>query len=265
MGLIDYYDIRKQIQNHKSLFASNFPGSYSKGIFPPENAFSLRMIPALKDEGLNWVLVDNIHFDRTCAGYPFCTCGNLYEPNPADIQNPNPNDWKALTDIWAPTQVSAKWGHTPHYAEYVDPSTGKISKIIVVPASRYLGNEDARGGFGALLYDEVMSQLASFNTDSKHPIFILLAHDGDNYGGGSDSYYNSNFQAFVSWLQANPSRFVCTTVEDYLHMFPPDTSDVIHVESGSWAGADNGDPEFLKWNDPPSSTTGYSPTVIAGV
>ena len=90
-----------------------------------------------------------------------------------------------------------------------------------------------------------------------HPLLVVLAHDGDNYGGGTDSYYHSNFQNFVDWLAANPSRFQCTTVEDYLQMFPPDSSDVIHVENGAWSGADNGDPEFSKWNADPDAT-GYS-------
>ncbi len=257
MGLLDYDDTRRQTEAHKQIMASNFAGSYSKGIFPPENAFSPREIPALVDEGFQWVLVDNIHFDRACNGYPFSTAGNLYEPNGSDARNPNPGDWVQLSGLWAPTQTSARWGRQPHFVQYVDPATGQSKKIIAVPADRYMGNEDGRGGFGALNYDGVMSQLESYNTDPNHPILIVLHHDGDNYGGGSDSYYNSNFQSFVDWLLANPTRFVCTTVQDYLEMFPPDSSDVIHIEDGSWSGADNGDPEFLKWNGDP--TNGYSP------
>gem|GEM_PF-520640 len=257
MGLVDQVDIMKQVELHKSTFAMNFPGTYSKGIFPPENAFSPRMIPALAQEGFQWVLVDNIHFDRACQGYPFSTSGNLYEPNKADIRNPNPGDWVALNGLWAPTENSAKWGRLPHYVQFVDPTDGSVKKIIAVPADRYMGTEDARGGFGALNYDAVMSQLSSYNTDPNHPILIVLAHDGDNYGGGSESYYDYNFQSFVNWLLANPTRFVCTTVQDYLDQFPPDSNDVIHVEDGSWSGADNGDPEFLKWNGDP--VNGYSP------
>ncbi len=258
MGLIDYTDVRKQLQMHKNTFSTNFPGAYSKGIFPPENAFSNRMIPALVDEGLEWVLIDNAHFERSCEGFPFNTGGNLYEPNKSDILNPNPNDWVQLNNVWAPTKTSAKWGRQPHYVEYTNPETGVVSKIIAVPADRYLGNEDGRGGFGALDYEGVISQLESYNTDPQHPVIIVLAHDGDNYGGGTDSYYGSNFQNFVSWLQANPSRFVCTTIQDYLEMFPPEANDVIHVEDGSWSGADNGDPEFKKWLGEPDNA-GYSP------
>lgn len=258
MGLLDTTDVRRQIRAHRQLLAARLPGAYSKGIFPPENAFAPRMIPALAAEGIEWVLVDNLHFDRAARGYPYSTAGNVYEPNFADVRNPDPGDWRALTGLWAPTQVSAGWGHRPHWVQHRDPATAAVSRVIAVPADRYMGNEDGRGGFGALQYDAVMSQLETFNTDAAHPLLVVLHHDGDNYGGGTDSYYHSNFQAFVSWLAANPSRFVCTTVQDYLELFPPAASDVIHVESGSWSGADNGDPEFKKWLGDPGAG-GYSP------
>jgi len=260
LGLLDSIDIVKQIKMHKQIFQANFPGDYSKGMFPPENAFSEHIIPALLSEGIQWVMVDNIHFDRTCVNYPYSTSGNIYEPNKADILNQDPSDWVQLNNLWAPTKNSARWGRQPHYASYTNPATGIESKIIVIPTDRYLGNEDARGGFGALQYESVMSQLESYNTDPSHPILIVLHHDGDNYGGGSDSYYHSNFQSFVNWLTANSGRFVCTTVQDYLQMFPPNTNDIIHVEDGSWAGADNGDPQFKKWLGDPGSN-GYSPDI----
>jgi len=248
LGLIWSDDVQSQIQRHKAVLAENFNlVTGSKGIFPPENAFAPQMIPQLTAAGFDWVLIDNIHFERAANGYPFTTAGNLYEPNKSDIRNQNPNDWVQLNGLWAPTQISAQWAHQPHYIAYIDPETGAQSKVIAVPADRYMGIEDGRGGFGALNYEAVMSQLESYNTDPEHPILIVLAHDGDNHGGGSSAYYTHNFQSFVDWLQNKPSRFVCTTIQDYLEMYPPDSDDVIHVEPGSWSGADNGDPEFKKW------------------
>lgn len=258
MGLLDSLDLARQVQAHRTRLLNAFGGAYSKGIFPPENAFTPRMIPALVAEGLEWVLVDNAHFDRAATGYPYSTGGNLVEPNRADVRNPDPGDWIALSGLWAPTPVSGGWGHRPHFVEHRDPATGVTYRMIAVPADRYMGNEDGRGGFGALQYDAVMSQLEAYNTDPAHPLLVVLHHDGDNYGGGTDSYYHSNFQAFVNWLTANPSRFVCTTVEDYLEQYPPAANDVIHVEPGSWSGADNGDPEFKKWLGDPDGG-GYSP------
>ena len=262
MPLTDNADIRKQIQAHKAILASNFPGMpYSKGIFPPENAFESHIIPALVAEGLQWVMVDNMHFDRACIGHPWGSGGNIVESNNADKVNPNPNDWKQINGLWAPIQISAGWGHRPHWLRYIDPETGNESKIIAVPTSAYYGNEDGRGGFGALDYENTMSQLESYNTDPNHPILIVLHHDGDNYGGGADYYYESNFNKFVDWLKSKSSRFVCTTIQDYLSKFPPANNDLIHVEAGSWSGA-GGDPIFLKWNGDPGSYMGssnYSP------
>jgi hypothetical protein len=268
MALIGYEDIRRQVSAHREILLKTFGKDvrYSKGIFPPENAFAEWMIPALVDEGLEWAMVDNIHFNRACNGYPWVKGENLYPPNPADQRNVNPGSWVQLNGLWAPSKVSA-WADRPHWVEMIDPATGKTAltpegkkaRIIAVPTERYMGNEDGRGGFGALNYESVMSQLFSENNDPKHPILLVLHHDGDNYGGGTESYYHGNFSQFVAWLKANPERFICTTIQDYLDTFPPAENDVIHVEPGSWAGADNGDPEFLKWNGDPDVKTGYSP------
>ncbi|MEE9411504.1 MAG: glycosyl hydrolase family 57, partial [Methylococcales bacterium] len=78
------------------------------------------------------------------------------------------------------------------------------------------------------------------------PPFFLLHSDGDNYGGGADSYYGHNTSQLVRWLQDDP-RFELTGIEDYLQRFPPDPEQTVHIEPGSWSGADNGDPQFMKW------------------
>ncbi len=263
MPLLDEQDIRMQIRLHKHVYGQTWTGgpAYSHGMFPAETAFSERIIPALVAEGIEWVLADNIHFDRACVGYPHTTASNLFAPNRADQFNPDPaasgGAWVQLNNLWAPSRVSAPFGYRPHYVQYVNPDTGAITRMIAVPAARYEGNEDGRGGYGAFLYDVVMDQYIAYNTDAAHPMFVVLHHDGDNYGGGSDSYYHHNFQNMVSWAGADPD-YEITTVQDYLDRFPPATGDVIHVENGSWAGADNGDPEFKKWLGDPNPS-GWSP------
>lgn len=263
MALIDYNDIRRQVQWHREIMGEFFDGAYAKGIFPPETAFSTRMIPALVDEGFEWVIVDNLHFERASEGAPLGDQSGVKRPNKADVRNPNPGDWNQLNGLWAPTPVSMQWAHQPRYVAYTDPETGQEFKMIAVPASRYLGEEDGRGGFGALQYEHVMSQFEPYNTDPNQPILLLLHHDGDNHGGGTESYYNSNFSAMVNWLQQNPDRFRVTTIQDYLDTYPPDPNDVIHVQDGSWLGADAGDPEFKKWLGDPGPYDGadgpYSP------
>lgn len=263
MPLLDEQDIRMQIRLHKHVYAQTWSAqsSYARGMFPAETAFSTRMIPALVAEGIDWVLVDNIHFDRACVGYPHTNASCIYPPNKADQVNPDPaangGAWVQLNNLWAPSRVSVPFGYRPHRVQHVDPSTGFATQMTAVPAARYEGNEDGRGGYGAFLYDQVMDAYLSYNTDAQHPMFVVLHHDGDNFGGGSDAYYHSNFQSMVNWVSGDPNYDV-TTVQDYLDRFPPAGSDLIHVESGSWAGADCGDPEFKKWLGDPNAS-GWSP------
>jgi len=262
MPLLDYEDIRMQIRLHKQVFANTWStGGYTRGMFPAETAFSQRMIRALVDEGIDWVLIDNIHFDRACKAYPHTNSSNLFAPNKADQINPDPalsgGAWVQLNNLWAPSRVSAPFGYQPHHVQHVDPQTGAISRVVAVPAARYEGNEDGRGGYGAFLYDVVMDQYMAYNTNPAHPMFVVLHHDGDNFGGGSEAYYHHNFQQMVNWAATDPDYDV-STVQDYLERFPPAANDVIHVEDGSWAGADNGDAEFKKWLGDPNAS-GWSP------
>ncbi len=258
MGLIGPGDLRLQVALHRTALQRAFQAAPARGMFPPECAFSERMIPALAEEGIEWVMVDNVHFDRAHRDYPYSPASNLPPPNRAEQVNRAATGWVQLRDLWAPSPVSAPWGYQPHWVEWTDPESGAKTRLVAVPAARYEGNEDARGGFGALQYEKVLSQLEPYNLDPAHPMLVLLHHDGDNYGAGTESYYHGNFQAFVAWAAANSTRFVPTTVQDYLDRFPPAPDDVIHVEDGAWSGADNGDAEFSKWNGAPDAE-GYSP------
>jgi hypothetical protein len=232
MPLLDERDIRMQIKLqkriHEQTWGPNVP--FSKGIFPPETAFSSRIIPALVAEGIEWSIVDSIHLERATVGYPHTNASNLYAPNRADQINPDiaadGGEWVQLNNLWAPSKVAAPFAYRPHNVQYVDPATGAISQIVAVPGARYEGNEDGRGGFGALQYEQVMEQYRQLNTDPDHPTYVLLHHDGDNYGGGSDSYYHSNFQNMVNWAQTN-NNYDVTTVQDYLERFPVAAGDVV--------------------------------------
>jgi hypothetical protein len=173
----------------------------------------------------------------------------MLPPNPADQRNPPASDWLQLHNIWAGSKIAPSLLR-PEYVQYEDP-TGEVHKIIAVPAERYIGNEDARGGFGALQYPDVLGQVydqivATESYDPKHPPFFVLHSDGDNHGGGAESYYKHNTGALVDWIRRDP-RFDLTTIQDYLKLFPPDRDKGVHLESGSWSGADNGDPQFMKW------------------
>lgn len=250
MALIPARNIVKQIEWHRRIVRDAFGIEASSVMFPPETAFHVRMIPALRQAGVEAIIYDSIHRFRACKDYPYAGMNEgMLPPNPAEQVNPPVDDWLQLHNIWAGSKISPSLLR-PEYVGYED-ADGTVHKMICVPAERYIGNEDARGGFGALQYASVLGQVydrivADGSFDPKHPPFFLLHSDGDNHGGGADSYYHHNTAGLVHWLQEDP-RFELTSVLDYLERFPPDPSQVVHIEPGSWSGADNGDPQFMKW------------------
>ena len=260
MPLLDTRDIRMQIKLqkriHEQTWGPNVP--FSNGIFPPETAFSERMIPALAAEGIEWALVDNIHFDRATHRL---SAHELVESLRAEPGRPDqPGHRRQRRRVGAAQQrLGAEQGRgavrlpAAQRAVRRPGHRQRSARSSPCPAARYEGNEDGRGGFGALQYEAVMDQYRQYNTDPAHPMFVVLHHDGDNYGGGTDGYYHSNFQNMVNWAAGESQlrrddgrRITC-------ERFPVAASDVIHVENGSWAGADNGDPEFKKWLGDPNA------------
>ncbi len=250
MPLIPGRDIIEQIRRHRDIIRRDFATDAATILFPPETAFHIRMIPALNKAGIDAVIYDSIHRYRSCRDYPYAgLTEGMLPPNQAEQTNPAVDDWLQLNNVWAGSKISPSL-LKPEYVAYKDVD-GTVSQVIAIPAERYIGNEDARGGFGALIYPDilgqVLAQIERFNAfDPQHPPFFLLHSGGDNYGGGTDSYYGSNTGRMVEWLQSDP-RFEFTTMRDYLDRFPPDPANAVHIEPGSWSGADNGDPQFMKW------------------
>ncbi len=250
MALIPERDIVRSIELHRAIIERAFGVGASRVLFPPETAFHVRMIPALRKAGVETVIYDSIHRYRTSKGYPYAGKEEgMLPPNPAEQVNPAVSDWMQLQNVWAGSKISPSLLR-PETIAYEDPE-GKLTTIIGVPAERYIGNEDARGGFGALQYPSVLGQvydriIADRSFDPEHPPFFLLHSDGDNYGGGTDSYYKHNTTGLVNWLRED-HRFELTTIDDYLERFPPAATPTVHIEPGSWSGADNGDPQFRKW------------------
>ncbi len=257
LPLCDDSAVRKEIQIQKAIYPDAWGSGVpiSKGFFPSEMAFSTRLIPILAAEGIEWSFVSAEKVSRACSDFPvvFGSGGvNCDPPNKADQINPAGVNYfrKSISRGCAPAEAYP-FSYTPRRAQYVNPQTGAISSIVVVPVSQHMSWEDGYSPQG----------IGDFNTlepanNPSRPMLIVLGHDGDNAWGGGYSYY----------LEATPNRvndaanagYVPTVVQRYLNDHPVPANDVVHVEDGAWVNVDGdfGAPQFLNWNWPLLNASG---------
>ncbi len=246
--LMDENAFRKEVQIQRCAHQQAWGDSdYSPGFFPAETCFSERLIPVLVDEGVDWVIVPDLHISRACADYPYsANQDNCDPPNPSDQVNPAQGYYY---DQFIPRGVTVKvpppYGFRPHYARYVDAATGVESKMVVVPAANAMSWNEGYGLYGTGEIDAI----ASYNDPAK-PMLILFAHDGDNAWSGGHSYWYENVTQFSHAAAAQ--GYEPTTIAEYLADHPIDPADVVHVEDGGWVNADGdfGSPQFINWNWP---------------
>jgi hypothetical protein len=246
--LMDENALLKEIQVTKAAYEVAWGDTnFSKGYFPAETCFSERMIPTLVEQGVEWVIVADIHLSRACADYPYqANQDNCDPPNPADQLNPAQGYYESTYISRGVTvKTPPPFGYTPHYARYVDPASGDAHSIVVVPAANAMSWEEGYALFGTGRIDAI----AGYN-DPTHPMLILLAHDGDNAWSGGYSYFNESVTSFCH--AAVSQGYEPSTVAEYLADHPVDPGDVVHVEDGGWVNADSdfGSPQFINWNWP---------------
>lgn len=243
--------IRREIELYKSLYPNAWGAAptASRGMFPPEMAFSQRFIPILEEMGIDWIFVSGEHISRACIDFPVVLGSggvNCDPPNRADQLNPSQGNYYRLSISRGCGPAEAfPYAYTPHHAQYVDPVTGQISSIIVVPCAQGIGWEDGFAPIGLGHFDALQTQ-----NDPARPMLVVLAHDGDNAWGGGFSYYMEATPNLVSAAQS--AGYHATTVEQYLLDHPVPANDIVHVEDGAWVNADGdfGSPVFLNWNWP---------------
>jgi hypothetical protein len=256
MPLTSRQSMIMQIRLHREAYADNWDtgGGYSKGFFPPESSFAMHMIPALVDQGIEWVLIDSGHIDRTLEDLPWSPASSI-RPNRADQRNGVIADWSSewtqLQNVWAPTPVAAPFSYQPRRMRYVDPNSDPnnptVYSMLAVPAARYEGNENARGGYGAFKPENVWGSRLDRNNNPSRPMLLVAHSDGDNFGMLNADVYHGQHELFLD-MTRNNAGFAHSTVQDYLEMYPVPANDpYIHVEPGSWIGIDGGTPFFDKW------------------
>lgn len=244
--------LRKELELYQAAYGPTWGSAASRGFFPPEMAFSTRMIPALAEAGIEWAFVSGEKLSRACADFPvvYGSGGiNCDPPNLADQLNPAQGDYYRRTISRGCSPAEAyPFGFTPHRARHVDPATGEVHELIVVPCSQSLGWDDGYAAIGVDPFHELQ-----VNNDPERPQLVVLAHDGDNNWGGGYTYYMEATPGLVN--QAQAAGFHATVVQEYLQDHPVPAGDLAHVEDGAWVNADGdfGAPQMLNWNWPPVS------------
>ncbi|MCF8372607.1 MAG: hypothetical protein K9H64_13340 [Bacteroidales bacterium] len=240
--------LRKQIQAHRHIYNQTFGTSpnYSNGYWPAECAFSERIIKVLVEEGFEWSIIANSHLARTLSDYPlsFGTSGcNLDPPNKADKVSATGTNWWSGQIDGRGGAFAAPYCYQAHKAKYVDPAIGTEYLITVVPMCDLLSYQN---GYALMGTGDIDAHIAPYDNASQ-PSIVLLAHDGDNAWGGGYDYYQNSVSGFAS--SANSQGYVPTTIEHFLSTHPVPSSDIVHVEDGSWFNAANdwGHPQFINW------------------
>jgi hypothetical protein len=255
--LVDSTALRKELQIYKLIYGVSWGDSppRSRGFFPPELAFSERIIPVLEAEGMAWTFVSNSHISRACQNFPvtFGSGGEMCDPpNRADQTNPAQNDWfsEQIDRGCSPTNA-LPFAYQPHRARFVDPETGVASSIVIVPVAMVMSWRDGYAQHGTEDLDKI-----AWANDPARPMLVTMAHDGDNAYGGGYSYYMESVPNFCD--AAANQGYEPTVVSEFLADHPVPGDDWVHVEDGAWVNADGdfGSPQFWNWNWPPVDGAG---------
>jgi chitodextrinase len=223
----------------------------SKGFFPTELGFSERLIPTLSKLGVQWAVIGDNHFSRTLKDYPYLNEPGsdtlVSPPNRADLQNTSAvGSWVSAQMAHEQQVIKNKYpfASTPHWVRYVDPATGTESRIVGIPVNQ--NGSWLEGWEGEATVDVV--NLKSFEGLVPQKQFFVIAHDGDNSSGraGSDStWYNGRSVTCSNGVQ-------CLGISEYLVNNTPATTDVVHVQDGSWVDTrdSSSDPQWHHWKLP---------------
>lgn len=226
-------------------------GIRSRGFFPTETCFSVRLIPSLVAAGYAWTFVSNTHLSRACGNFPLVLGDggeNCDPPNRADQINPEQSYWwrMKISRGCSPANA-APFAALPHWAQFVNPETGAISRIQVIPTDQALSWIDGYQCFGVNNLDGILGGPAS--PDGRPPL-VVLSHDGDNAFGGGYSYYMECVPQLANSIGGKGG--IMSTVENYLARYTTPETSLVHVEDGGWVNADSdfGSPTFINWNYP---------------
>jgi alpha-amylase/alpha-mannosidase (GH57 family) len=210
LPLLPEKDCEKQIDMHLQIYEETFSGK-PRGFWPPELAFSPRLIPTLQKKGFKWVVVDGPHVVNANLNKKFHEL--IYKPHFIDYNN------HRLIVIPREREISnaQQSGYNPVWLK------NEVERRIKLMN----GEED---------------MLLTVATDGENGWF---RHQGENAG-----FWGWFFEPLLYLLKKDSefSFIKLTTIDEYLTEHPP--QDTVKVEDGSWnvpGAVDDG--RFLKWTE----------------
>lgn len=254
-------DTELQLKLYNRTIRKTFAGSPSKIFFPTEMAASERLIPAADGAGMKAMLVENSHINRANIDCPkndeavinpgngeFSekACHKGPAPNKSDMRNPKAEHYVAPRSKDGSLPPTSGMSLRPHWAEYVDPDTGKSSKMFIIPVDTGVSPTGQHGDVNAAMkiINEYKNQLGAGATkEGELPPLIVLASDGDNYGSCGDRYW----EYFMNSIKGSKDVEM-VAMHDYMDEFAEEIEkaknvNVVHFEDGAWEGAAV-DPQF---------------------
>lgn len=226
----------------------------SKGFFPTELGFSIRLIPTLRKLGIEWSVVGNNHFSRTLRDYPYLD-QPAYDtmvspPNRADLQNTfEEGEWVEAGMAHEQQLIINKFpfASIPHYVQYVNPETAEVDKLAAIPVDQNASWLEGWEGYSDAISGDVdYSKYVDAAGDRVQ--YFVIAHDGDNSSGRAGSY--------DTWLASGKEYSVSGVegmgVEEYLKAHPIPEDDIQHIQDGSWVDTrdSSSDPDWYHWHIP---------------
>ncbi|MGF7045912.1 chitodextrinase [Paenibacillus sp. DS2015] len=247
------YLLKDMIYQNATLAQSYFLGdsfTSSKGFFPTELGFSERLIPVLEKLGIKWSVLGNNHLSRTLQDYPYLDSPGIdtliSPPNRADFQNTsNVGSWVKQSMFNEAQNIYNKFpfASTPHWVRYVNPETGKESRVVGVPVAQSESWEEGYQG------SVTAKALKPFEGLTNQKQFLVIAHDGDNAQGRAGSL--DTWQAAKN-VTYSDSGVKGEGIDEYLVNNTPAATDVVHVQDGSWVDTrdSSSDPTWYHWHMP---------------
>ncbi len=187
-------------------------GVYPIGFWPSEMAFSMEMIPALRQAGYEYVIVDNVHI-------------KLEREDSKDSKN-----------------FYERIYYKPVIAKYED------YEIVIVPRSRDISNAQESGLDPGWFEQEVFSKISSIKGIG--PVLVTTWSDGENGGWFRQMYEDAGFWGhfFAPYMEKVREKKIPikpTRLSDFINDYPP--KDYVFVQTGAWNVGQTSGFDFLQW------------------